>query len=104
MTIVVQVNGKLRDNIEVPVEISQDDLKAAARTEKVEKHLEGKTVKKVIVVPEETGKFCGRVGVGEIRKSRAVRSRWVLCCRIDFRWSSPTAPRRVRAGLAVRSG
>jgi leucyl-tRNA synthetase len=57
MTIVVQVNGKLRDNIEVPVDITDDDLKTAARTNKVEKHLEGKTIRKVVVVPKKLVNF-----------------------------------------------
>jgi len=57
MTIVVQVNGKLRDTIEVPVDISEEDLKVAARTPKVEKHLEGKAVRKVVVVPKKLVNF-----------------------------------------------
>jgi leucyl-tRNA synthetase len=57
MTIVVQVNGKLRDNIEVPTDISDEDLKLAARTDKVLKHLEGKTIRKVIVVPKKLVNF-----------------------------------------------
>ncbi|MFP6865945.1 MAG: class I tRNA ligase family protein, partial [Roseibacillus sp.] len=49
---VVQVNGKVRAKITVAADASQADAEAAARAdEKVQGHLEGKTVRKVIVVP-----------------------------------------------------
>ena len=52
VTLVVQVNGKLRDRIEVPADSPQDELLAAARgSEKVAGHLDGKEVVKEIVVP-----------------------------------------------------
>lgn len=51
LEIPVQVNGKLRDVIKVPANITQPDLEAAAKaSEKVKPFLEGKTIKKVIVV------------------------------------------------------
>ncbi|MSU75258.1 MAG: leucine--tRNA ligase [Candidatus Magasanikbacteria bacterium] len=51
ITIVVQVNGKVRDQLEVPAEISEEDIKAQAlASEKVQKWLEGKEPKKVIYV------------------------------------------------------
>ncbi|OGH95100.1 MAG: hypothetical protein A2538_04140 [Candidatus Magasanikbacteria bacterium RIFOXYD2_FULL_41_14] len=51
ITVVVQVNGKLRDEIIVPVDISEADVKAQALgTEKIQKWLEGKEPKKVIYV------------------------------------------------------
>jgi leucyl-tRNA synthetase len=51
--IAVQVNGKLRDRITVPVDIAQAELEAAAlASDKVKQALEGKTVKKIIVVPK----------------------------------------------------
>jgi leucyl-tRNA synthetase len=50
----VQVNGKLRDVIRVPVGASQTELEAAARqAPKALPFLEGKTIKKVIVVPKK---------------------------------------------------
>jgi leucyl-tRNA synthetase len=50
----VQVNGKLRDVIKVPADISQADLETAAKNaEKVKPFIEGKTIKKVIVVPKK---------------------------------------------------
>lgn len=50
--IAVQINGKVRDKIEVPVEIGEDEAKAQAlATEGVQRHLEGKTPAKVIYVP-----------------------------------------------------
>lgn len=52
MTIVVQVNGKLRDRITVPADADEATVKAAAlATDGVVRALEGKTPKKVIVVP-----------------------------------------------------
>lgn len=50
--IVVQVNGKLRDKIEVAVETSKEDIEATVMTlPKVQQYLDGLTVRKVIVVP-----------------------------------------------------
>ena len=52
ITLVVQVNGKVRDRIDVSVGISDADAKAAAlSSEAVQKYLEGKPPKKVVVVP-----------------------------------------------------
>ena len=50
----VQVNGKLRDVIKVPADISQADLETAAKaSEKVRSFIEGKSIKKIIVVPKK---------------------------------------------------
>ena len=50
--IVIQVNGKLRDKLTVPVDISKEDLEAQAlAAPRVKEFTEGKTVRKVIVVP-----------------------------------------------------
>jgi leucyl-tRNA synthetase len=52
VTLVVQVNGKLRHRITVPVDISEADAKfAALNSEVTQKLLSGKTPRKVIVVP-----------------------------------------------------
>jgi leucyl-tRNA synthetase len=54
LEIPVQVNGKLRDIIKVPADISQADLETAAKSaEKVKPFLDGKPIKKVIVVPKK---------------------------------------------------
>ena len=54
LTIVVQVNGKLRAQFEVPADSSEDTLKASALAqEKIKPFVEGKTVRKVIVVPKK---------------------------------------------------
>jgi leucyl-tRNA synthetase len=46
----VQVNGKLRDRVVVPADASEDEIKSAAlASENVQKFLEGKEPKKVIV-------------------------------------------------------
>jgi leucyl-tRNA synthetase len=48
----VQVNGKLRDVIRVPADISREALEElAVNTEKVKSFLEGKTIRKRIVLP-----------------------------------------------------
>ncbi|HEU4705607.1 MAG TPA: leucine--tRNA ligase [Solirubrobacterales bacterium] len=52
VTLVVQVNGKLRDRIEVPAEASKEELLTLARaSEKVARHLDGQQIVKEIVVP-----------------------------------------------------
>ena len=52
VTLVVQVNGKLRDRIIVPVSITQAEAQAAAlSSEAVQRLLAGKPPRKVIVVP-----------------------------------------------------
>ncbi len=52
ITLIVQVNGKLRDRIVLPVDVKDEDAKAAAlASENVIAYLEGKTPRKVIYVP-----------------------------------------------------
>jgi len=52
---VVQINGKVRDRIEVAADIDEAAAKAAAlASEQVQKHLEGKEPKKIVYV---TGKL-----------------------------------------------
>jgi leucyl-tRNA synthetase len=52
VTLVVQVNGKLRDRIEAAADASESELLALARaSEKVERHLDGKQIVKEVVVP-----------------------------------------------------
>ena len=52
LEIPVQINGKLRDKVIVPTGITNKDLEAAAlQGEKLKLFLEGKTIRKVIVIP-----------------------------------------------------
>jgi leucyl-tRNA synthetase len=52
VTLVVQVNGKLRDRIEAPAEAPKEELLRLAReSEKVARHLDGHQIVKEIVVP-----------------------------------------------------
>ncbi len=52
LTIVVQINGKLRGKLEVPADTPEEDVKAKALAEpNTTKHLEGLTVRKVVLVP-----------------------------------------------------
>ena len=54
LDIPVQVNGKLRDVIRVSSNASQADLESEAKaSEKVKSFINGKTIKKVIVVPKK---------------------------------------------------
>ncbi len=52
VTLIVQLNGKVRDRIEVPADISEQDARElAGASAKVAPYLEGKAPKKVIYVP-----------------------------------------------------
>lgn len=52
LTLVVQVNGKLRGQIEVAADASREAVEAEARAnENVQRFTEGQTIRKVIVVP-----------------------------------------------------
>ena len=54
MTIVVQVNGKVRQKLSVPSGIAEDDLKAQCLEDaKVQQWMKGQPAKKVIVVPKK---------------------------------------------------
>ncbi len=53
VTLPVQVNGKLRDQLTIPVGIDEDEVKKIAlASPKVQKHLEGKTLVKFIYVKQ----------------------------------------------------
>ncbi len=52
ITLPVQVNGKLRDRIEVPSNVSEDDAKQAAIVcAGAQRFIEGKDIRKVIYIP-----------------------------------------------------
>ena len=52
MTLAIQVNGKVRGEIDVPTDISEEEAIAAAKEEsKVADYLAGKTIQKTIYVP-----------------------------------------------------
>jgi leucyl-tRNA synthetase len=52
ITLVVQVNGKLRDRVTVPAGISEEAAKEQAlASEKVRPHVEGKQIRKAVYVP-----------------------------------------------------
>ena len=51
-TLVVQVNGKMRGKVELPVDVSEAQAKEAALSEEnVKRHLDGKSPRQVIYVP-----------------------------------------------------
>ena len=52
ITLVVQVNGKLRDRVSVPADISEDEAKELALSSaKVRPHVEGRELRKSVYVP-----------------------------------------------------
>ncbi len=54
VTLILQVNGKLRDKLDVPRGLSREGLEAfAMKSEKLLKHVAGGQIKKVIVVPDK---------------------------------------------------
>src|SRR5207302_9030983 len=54
LEIPVQINGKLRDRITIPASSTTQQIEAAALAcEKIKPFMEGKAVKKVIVVPKK---------------------------------------------------
>jgi ferredoxin len=56
--VVLQVNGKLRDRLQVPAGIAEDELVALARgSERVRAHLDGGEPRKTIVVPGKLVNF-----------------------------------------------
>ncbi|GAB4281449.1 MAG: leucine--tRNA ligase [Candidatus Rifleibacteriota bacterium] len=58
ITLPVQVNGKLRDQIELPADVDQETARAAAEaSEKIQKYLEGKQIVKFIFVPKRMISF-----------------------------------------------
>ena len=54
MELVVQINGKLRGQITVNADDNDEAIKAAAlNNEQIQRHLENKSVKKIIIVPKK---------------------------------------------------
>jgi leucyl-tRNA synthetase len=52
--LVVQVNGRVRDRLEVPTNLSEDELVARAKeSRKVQAHLDGGEIDQAIVVPRK---------------------------------------------------
>ena len=61
VTLVVQVDGKLRDRIEAPADAPDEELLRLAReSEKVSRHLDGREVVKEVVVPGKLVNFVVR--------------------------------------------
>ena len=55
---VVQVNGKLRDRIKMPMAATEEELKSAALARRnIQERIAGKTVRNVIVVPKKLINF-----------------------------------------------
>ena len=53
VTLVVQLNGKLRDRLEVPTGMGREEVeRLALESEKIQPYLSERSVRKVIVVPD----------------------------------------------------
>jgi leucyl-tRNA synthetase len=53
-TVVIQVNGKLRSRLTVPTGTAREELEQQARAdERIRKFIDGRTIRKVIVVPDK---------------------------------------------------
>jgi leucyl-tRNA synthetase len=58
VVIAIQVNGKLRGEVQVAVAASEDEVKAAASSDpRVKAYLDGKALKKVVVIPKRLVNF-----------------------------------------------
>ncbi|MDQ6656115.1 MAG: hypothetical protein M3Y80_09915, partial [Verrucomicrobiota bacterium] len=56
--IVIQVNGKLRDRIIVPLNGTEEQLREAALgSAKIQESLRGKTIRKVVAIPNKLVNF-----------------------------------------------
>jgi len=52
--IVVQINGKVRDKLRVPIDANEEKLKSTALAlPKIQRHLTGKEVRKIVIVPNK---------------------------------------------------
>jgi leucyl-tRNA synthetase len=54
MTIVIQINGRVRSRLTAPASIAEDDLRQAVlRHERIQEWLTGKTIQRLVVVPQK---------------------------------------------------
>jgi leucyl-tRNA synthetase len=54
ITVVIQVNGRVRSRLTAPASLAEDDLREAAlRHERIQEWIAGKTIRNVIVVPRK---------------------------------------------------
>jgi leucyl-tRNA synthetase len=54
VTVVIQVNGRVRSRLTAPAAMAEDDLREAAlRHERIQEWIAGKSIRKVIVVPQK---------------------------------------------------
>ena len=66
VTVVVQINGKVRDRLEVPAGTTEDDIRALAlNSEAVKRHLDGNPPKKIHLHKKQNAKH-RRVGTARL--------------------------------------
>ena len=52
ITLIIQINGKVRDKIIVPAQIQEEEAKKTAlNSEKIKSHITDQTIRKIIFVP-----------------------------------------------------
>ena len=99
-TLVVQVNGKLRDRIEAAVDASEDELLELARaSDDVQRHLDGKEIVKEIVVPGQAREPRRALNVRRFHTGRPGSGRKPACSS----GGSPTRPSTEVTGSARTS-
>jgi len=60
VTMVVQVNGKVRDKMEVPAGVTKEQMEETARASAARAHLDGRDIVKVVIVPPKLINFVVR--------------------------------------------
>ena len=51
---VIQVNGKVRDRMVVPVGMAEDEVRSAAlESDRIKQWIEGAEIKRIVVVPDK---------------------------------------------------
>jgi leucyl-tRNA synthetase len=54
VTVVIQVNGRVRSRLTAPASVAEDDLREAAlHHERIQEWIVGKTIRKVVIVPQK---------------------------------------------------
>ena len=67
----VQVNGKVRARMEVEVDAGQEEVESLALEQpNVQAHVQDNNPKKIIVIPNRLGQYCGLTVTGNVTKKK----------------------------------
>ena len=99
----MQVNGKVRDRVDVPVSLSEDELVERAKASpRVQAHLDGAAIRRTIVVPGKLVNFVvassrrPRAGAGGgTRGTKTAHTGDVVVATLDY-MEPPSTSRRAR--------